>query len=234
MNFNEYLKDFRISAVTIIWIILLLTLFYYLSIAKIESTVVRVTADYLIVNALSVIRPLIVGLNEETRKSLKFTISTTPAPPHKNEPLFSGSYGNMRIIMLVTGIILVVNLIYNIIIFSKAGLVLFVIAMLTGGIITIIELIFVEIVTPSFIFVDFNKTIRDLIRILHAKFNCGSIIATDSKCKSACPNTFKTCNADPNITRYCKDFKVDVCPNNPNGLKDGYCTSNRSRCDGST
>jgi|LauGreDrversion4_2_1035121.scaffolds.fasta_scaffold02366_1 hypothetical protein len=234
MDFKDYLKDFRISIVTIIWIIFLLTLYYYFAIAKVETAVVRNTADYLIINVISVIRPVIAGLDEDTRKSLKFQISSTPAPtpPPKDEPLFSGSYGSMRVIMLVTAILLVINLVYNIIIFSKAGLVLFVVAMLTGGIITIIELVFVEIVTPSFIFVDFNKTIRNLVKITHAKFNCASVIATDEKCKSACPNTFKTCKAVPDITRYCKDFKgVDVCLDKPNGLKDGNCTSNKFWCD---
>jgi len=233
MNFNDYLKDFRISMVTITWIILLLTLYYYLAIENIESAVVKNAADYLIVNVLSVIRPVIAGLNEDTRKSLKFTISSTqaPTPPPKNEPLFSGSYGSMRIIMLVAAILLVINLLYNIITFSKAGLTLFVIAMLTAGIITFVEFIFVEIVTPSFIFVDFNKTIRNLVEITQAKFNCSSVIATDNKCKSACPKTFKICNATPDITRYCKDFEgVNVCPNRPNGLKDGNCTNNNSLC----
>jgi len=60
--------------VTIIWIIFLLTLYYYFSIANVETAVVRNTADYLIINVLSVIRPVIAGLDEDTRKSLKFQI----------------------------------------------------------------------------------------------------------------------------------------------------------------
>jgi hypothetical protein len=175
---------------------------------------------------------VIVGLNEDTRKSLKFEIAPTPAPEKpKDEGMFKGSYGTMRIIMLVTGIILAINLIYNIIIFSKAGLVLFIIAMITGIIITLIEFIFAEIITPSFIFVDFNKTMRRLVETLHARFNCSSIIATDEKCKSACPNTFMKCDASPDIIRYCKDFEyVDVCPTVPNGLKDGKCTNSKGLC----
>lgn len=236
MNFSDIMKDVRISMVTVVWTILLLTLFYYCAIARIESMVVENSADYLIINTLSVIRPVIAGLSKETRESLKFPPSTpSPTEPPVNKPLFSGSYGHMRIIMLVAGVILAINLAYNLIIFSKAGLMLFVVAMITAGIIVLIEFIFTEIITPSFIFVDFNKTIRNILKVLHAKFNCSSEIASDSKCKATCPNTFRKCDLDTNpvtgILRYCRDFPgIDVCINQPNGLKDGNCTNNIKLC----
>jgi hypothetical protein len=105
--------------------------------------------------------------------------------------------------------------------------------MVTAIIITLVELVFVEIVTPAFVYVDFNKTILEIVNIMHATFNCSSIIATDEKCKIACPNTFKKCQAIVGIDRYCDEFpSVNVCKEFPNLLKDGNCTNNKVLCNG--
>ena len=153
------------------WVVLLLTLFYYFFIEKIETHVAQSGIEYLTDSVVHALRPAIMTVPTEQRKNLKIDY-TPPKPEKKKEKpkkFFEGSYGKMRIIIITVASLLCSSLVYFIYTKQKVYVDLNLTALIIAMFVVLTEYFFANIVTPNFYAIDSNKTLSYVFGYLDKK-----------------------------------------------------------------
>ena len=153
------------------WVILLLTLFYYFFIEKIETHVAQSGIEYLIDSVVNAVRPGVMTIPHEQRKTIKF--NHTPVKPEKRKEkpkkFFEGSYGKMRIIMITITCLLGSSLIYFFYSKQQKYIYLNLTALTIAFFVVFTEYFFANVVTPKFYSIDSNKTLSYIFGYLEEK-----------------------------------------------------------------
>lgn len=143
----------------VLWTVLFLTVFYYFLIENVELKVTKNGVHYLNKQYVNAVRPFFLEMPNTERE--KYKINFKPEKPKTpiKKGFFEGSYGKMRIIIIVVSVILGISLYYFIKTKNQKMIDINIMSIIIALAVVFTEFVFSNFVTPGFMNIDSNETL---------------------------------------------------------------------------